>query len=494
MKKAIILITIFCVIIFNISFRTSASTIDSRDLLRERNFLTNSIIVISDNSIGYDVNDFNDIKAKRIKHLSNRLETKTVKEKNVSSEQIYEINFEGKDKNDVLDVIDIISKRKDIIYVGPNYIYDTYYAIPNDPYFSLNSSAYSLVSLQSAWDISTGSSNVKVGIIDSGINPHYTDLIAHYDHSLSQTFSEDGITANIDNLGHGTSVASVLGATNNNSHGTTGICWDLKIVSLKVANADGTFTTASVASAINYANNNSIPIINMSIGFHYDLAIKTAIDNYYGLVVCAAGNEGRNIDSFYSCYPASFDCDNILSVGSCSNYDTISGFSNVSAEHVDVFAPGENIAAVYPCMGCQSDNHISQNLHKCSGTSYSSPFVAGIAALLLSKYPYLSANDIKNTIVNNVDESQNYSYLCTSGGRVNAYKALMNPYHSHSYTIYEWRSTTQHLESCACGGASRLRGHVLVNGQSRCILCKGNANAGIVQPTVLDDEINEIAN
>lgn len=491
MKKILVLGVLCFYIILSFSIKIRASEQDNRDLLYQRAFETDSIIVISNNSQEYKVNDFCDIKANEILHLSNRYEMRNIVEKKFDNENIYKIDFEGNGKEDVLNVIDMLSEREDIIYAGPNYIYDTFYTVPNDTYYGLNSIAYSLVDLQSAWEISTGSSEVRVGIIDSGINANFPELSGHYDSSLSESFCEGELPPNSDALGHGTSVASIIAATNNNSYGTTGVCWDVKVVSLKICNTERTFTTASVVSAINYANDNSIPILNMSIGFDYDLAIKTAIDNYYGLVVCAAGNEGREINSFFSCYPAAFDCDNILSVGSCTTSGTISSFSNVSQEHIDVFAPGEGLVAVYPCMGCDDDSHVAQNFHTISGTSYSSPFVAGIAALLLSKYPHLSYNDIKNTILNNVELNTNCTYLCTSGGIINAYNALINPSHSHSYTIYAWRSTTQHLESCACG-VSRFRGHTVLSGQTICILCNGRADFGILQPSTLSNDTEYI--
>lgn len=403
------------------------------------NFSDDSIIVIQNEKSSPLTKDLKGFEFKKIQMISK------ASNKKGSENNVFLISLNKKSKSNVLNTIEKLSNRDDVIYVGPNFINNEYNTIPNDTLYDYNEQAFNLISLPNAWTITTGSNSVKIGIIDSGIDYNfiYPELAQNYDFSLSRSFSSDGRSPTIDSVGHGTKVASVLASTSNNNYGTTGICWNCKFVSLKVSDYKGDFTSAGIIQAINYANEKGIPILNMSLAIECDLGIKTAIDNYFGLLVCAAGNDGFYLNDFHTIYPAKFDCENMIVVGSCSNSNIRSSFSNYSEIYVDLFAPGEQLVVGYNCSGCNSDLHLSNGFHLDSGTSFSSPIVAGVAGLLLTKYPYLTTNELKTTILNNVDFCNVYQFECLSGGRVNAYKALMNPYHIHNFD--------NELGICLCG-------------------------------------------
>lgn len=431
---------IFTVLIFSISLVLIASNeifaIETRnfsDMNLEYDinddFSDDSIIVVQNNNASPLTKDLKGFEFKKIEKISNANNKKGLEN------NVFLIILNKKSKSNVLNVIEKLRNREDIIYVGPNFINNKYNRVPNDTLYDYNEQAFEMISLPNAWNITTGSNSVKIGIIDSGIDYNfiYPELAQNYDFSLSRSFSSDGRAPTIDSVGHGTAVASVLASNSNNNYGTTGVCWNCKFVSLKVSDYKGDFTSAGIIQAINYADEKGIPILNMSLAVEFDLGLKTAIDNYFGLLVCAAGNDGFYLNDFHTIYPAKFDCENMIVVGSCSNSNIRSSFSNYSEIYVDLFAPGEQLVVGYNCSGCNSNLHLSSGFHLDSGTSYASPIVAGVAGLLLSKYPYLTANELKTTILNNVDFFNIYQFECSSGGRLNAYKALMNPYHVHNF-------------------------------------------------------------
>lgn len=312
---------------------------------------------------------------------------------------------------------------------------------PNDSLIE-NQWAVEQVELNKAWDIYTGSSNIRVGVIDSGINGEHEDLSGNVNSNLSTQFGNYYSTGLTDSVGHGTNVAGIIGAVGNNQTGISGACWDVDLVSLRIATySSATIHMPGILDAIEYANNAnySIPFLNMSVGVSLQ-SLATFVNDPYeftndfidisssydGLLICAAGNgsnfgvvNGKNIgllDNYI--LPASYSpfVSNMIVVGNSDQNDEKAITSNYSSSKVHLFAPGENIITT----------NGNGTYNTTSGTSFSAPLVAGVAALLKSIDPTLTTSQIKAAILNNVDEVNLLSNYCSTGGRLNAYKAALS--------------------------------------------------------------------
>ena len=340
-------------------------------------------------------------------------------------------------KQNVLEAIKLLMQREDVMYAGPDY-YLELFRTPNDSQY--NYQPYTdLLSLPQAWDISTGSSAVRIGIIDSGIYGDHPDLQRWVSDALSVDCTSgvcNSVTAAVDSNGHGTGVAGIIGAEGDNEMGIAGVAWKSTLVSLRVNTTSTGHPTSNVISAINYATSIGLHILNYSGGSTtYNTDLYAAINNYPGLFVCAAGNDAQNIDNI-PVYPACFDLSNIVSVGSCMYDNTVASGSNYGRQTVDLFAPGENVLST----------SIDGDTARFYGTSFAAPYVTGVAALVLAECPHASTVKMKQCIVNYTDTYSAFTSKCVSGGRLNAYKAVKNA-HSFSYT----KNATKHTGTCACG-------------------------------------------
>ena len=292
------------------------------------------------------------------------------------------------------------------------------------------------MNLTSAWNITTGESTIRVGVIDSGIDAEHMEFSGRINASLSHCFTSDYSTALEDESGHGTKVAGIIGATGNNVRGIAGVGWNIELVSLRVTNASGGMTTSAVTDAINYAQANGIQVLNYSGGGYYsdDSANtiynrKVAIQNYEGLLVCSCGNNGRNVNVSQHFPSGHNNFNNVVSVGSINSSLDKSGFSNFGCTTVDLFAPGESILSTYPIALCEghtddTPGHVDIGYHTSSGTSLAAPFVSGVAALMLSIYPSLTSTQIKQILIQTVFPVDTLTDLCVSGGYINAMYAV----------------------------------------------------------------------
>ena len=360
----------------------------------------------------------------------------------------------------------------------------------NDPAYIYPTQEYAFdqIEVEKAWNYySIGSSSIKVGIIDSGIDSNHPDLVGKVS-TLSKKFTYTNTTQlnqsqldymeddpyPTDNIGHGTFIAGIIGAISNNNIGISGVCKNVQLVSLKVTESSQTVAFSNVIAAINYAKTIGIPILNISLGERLSidpetkeilnsepkkevfLALKDAIEDYDGLVVCAAGNDGYMNDNDRPNFPASFDCSNIISVGYSNSYDNVGYYSNIGKNTVDIFAPGENVYSI-------KNNDYNTAYTTGIGSSYAAPYVAATAALLLSYNSSLSTSEIKNRILSNVDQSSNYLNYCVSGGQLNVFKALHNTSHSFSYTSI---NQSQHKKTCNLCGYNENESHYWITSYS----------------------------
>lgn len=402
-----------------------------------------------------------------------------------SFRQILCLTLEEPGKQNVLDTIALLMKHPDVISAEPDYVISLASTEDKDPYKG-GQWAIEKIQLEQAWNYTTGSSSVRVGVIDSGIDGQHPELRNKINVSLSrdyvpgQDITPNSIDDVIDYFGHGTHVAGIIGAATNNLEGISGTCFNIELVSLCVFDETGSASMSSICQAIDHAKYNSIPILNMSLGCIGPSSssslssIAASLAQYSGLVVCAAGNadkmpneEAVDLDNLSDTvvYPAMLGNDKILVVGATKEDDSRWEDSNWGKQNVDLFAPGHDILSCYPyedcryyCFSYNNDgihyNANSVGYHYKSGTSMATPYVAGVAALILAKYPSLSATQIKERILGSTDYVYALNNLCVTSGRLNAYKAV----HPHSFGHYN-TTLTHHLSICTCGATYNKAEH-----------------------------------
>ena len=342
-----------------------------------------------------------------------------------------------------------------VLSAQPNYTYQSA-ATPNDYYFASNQwglnntgqtggSADADIDAPEAWSKTTGSSNVVVAVIDSGVLMSHQDLDGNIwtnpgeiagngvddDHNgyVDDVHGWDFVNGDAnpnDDRGHGTNAASIIGAEGNNGVGVAGVAWDVSIMPLKVLDAFGGGNTAGAVAAIHYAAAEGVRIVNNSWGVATanDPALKAAIEETDALFVCAAGNGGYipadgsdpsgNIgdnSDIYPFIPASLNSANIISVGASTNTDGRATFSNYGAQSVDLFAPGVSILGA----GIASNSKYVGY----TGTSMAAPHVSGAAALMLSANPNLTVGQLKAGLLASADRKAAFAPLSVSGGRLN---------------------------------------------------------------------------
>ena len=416
-------------------------------------FADDSIMVVMSNAASmefaeYSTADFSEIDCLSVEELST-VTTSDVKARwqevqalatarNVSQESIKQafgeyqrvfcIKLQDGSKQNVLDTIDELQKRDDVIYAGPDYIITANSTSPDDDYYE-DQWAIDKISLDEAWDITTGSSTIRVGVIDSGIDADHPDLAGKVDVPYNRDFVTNATSGLLDDpCGHGTKVAGVIGAATDNEDGIAGVCWNVKMVSLRVLDAEGNGLSSNLARAIYYAISIDLPIVNISLGWpswceHYDYALETTFSGYTGLIVCSAGNADYCNDGM-PFYPMNIDQDNIVVVGASTENDTKWTYwdeeeeeyygSNYGQYSVDLFAPGVNIYMTIRGGSYNTD----------SGTSFAAPYVTGVAALMLSVNPNISAADLRAILMGSTDKIAALNNLCASGGRLNALRAV----------------------------------------------------------------------
>jgi len=327
---------------------------------------------------------------------------------------------------------DLKSTMEHIALCEPNFIYRTS-NLPNDPLFS---SMYGLhkISAPDAWSITTGSKSVVVAVLDTGIDYQHPDLAdnmwinlnydpnnQHLHDGFSETLHGASFVANVDDMmddnGHGTHVAGVIGAVGNNNLGLVGVNWNVSLMGLKFLNKKGGGSLFDAVQAIDYAVERGAHVINASWGGpgHSTIlrnTIKQAGES--GVIfIAAAGNSGQDITNA-PFYPASYNLDNVIAVAASNASDKIAPYSGFSKSKVHLAAPGSNIKSTLP----------GATYGTLSGTSMAAPFVAGAAALLYGTFPDENIADIKNRLLSG-DHLDSMSSLVSSGSRLNVYRALL---------------------------------------------------------------------
>jgi subtilisin family serine protease len=332
-------------------------------------------------------------------------------------------------------------------------------SVPNDPQFNLlwglnntgqtGGTPDADIDVPEAWDIQTGSENVVLAVIDSGVDYNHQDLAANM-WTNSGEIAGNGIDDDgngyiddvrgydfinqdndpMDDNGHGSHVAGTIGAAGNNNIGVVGVSPNVSIMPLKFLGFNGGGSTSDAVRAVDYAANNGAKVINASFGGGgYSQAMFNAIgdaNNNGVLFIAAAGNASSNNDSTPS-YPANYDLPNVISVAATNYVDQLSWFSNYGNNTVDLGAPG-GTAAVFPYDQRDILSTLPNNQYGwLPGTSMAAPHVAGAAALLLAQDPSRTPAQLKDILMNTTDPLTSLNGKTVSGGRLNVWKALNRP-------------------------------------------------------------------
>ncbi len=294
-----------------------------------------------------------------------------------------------------------------------------------------------------AWDLATGSHDVVVAVIDTGIDYTHPDLAAnmwtnpgeipgnniddddngYVDDVYGWNFVDNTSDPMDDHL-HGTHCAGTIGAVGNDGNGISGVCWSVKLMALKFLSAGGSGTASGAVSAVEYATENGAHVMSNSWGGGAASQaledVITAANDADALFVAAAGNSGSNNDDTAH-FPSSYEVPNVVSVAANDHDDAPASFSCYGLESVDLFAPGVAIYSTYPTYmtDAMSDRGDDTHYETISGTSMATPHVAGAAALLMSVTGKLSPTIVKAMLMESVDKVDAYSGLVASEGRLN---------------------------------------------------------------------------
>jgi subtilisin family serine protease len=286
-----------------------------------------------------------------------------------------------------------------------------------------------------AWDIFTGSQNVVVGVIDTGVDYNHPDLINNrwinpgeiandgidndYNGFVDDVYGWDFANDDnnpMDDHGHGTHCAGTIGAQGNNNQGVVGVNWTVKLAGIKFLGPYGG-TTSDAIDSIHYAVTTQMTLTSNSWGGGgYSSLLKQAIESARDanqLFIAAAGNSAYDNDQTPS-YPASYDVDNVIAVAASDRHDQLSSFSQWGLNSVDIAAPGSSILSTTP------DNTYSTY----SGTSMATPHVAGACALYLGMYPNSDYQSVKTLLLNSADPIPALQGKVLSEGRLNIHTLL----------------------------------------------------------------------
>jgi len=390
-----------------------------------------------------------------------------------ASDVLHGLRLAHVDPVDTLKAVKALGARPDVLYAEPNYAREAF-SSPNDPLYpnlwalkntgTIFGNVGALlpgydVDAEEAWNITTGSRNVVVGIVDGGIDSNHPDLhqnmwvnpaeipgngldddgngviddINGFDFFHNQgSFFDSG---DLDSENHATHVAGIVGAIGNNGTGVVGVNWQVSLMSLKIFGRPGESPFPSsvrvLVRAYAYAKKMrdlwissggtkgaNIHVLNNSIGGYgrsqTEFDAVSALNDSGVLFVAAAGNYARNNDVF-PIYPAGYELPNVISVAaSTSFFDSLADFTNVGARTVTMSAPGQTIQST-TAFGSYAI---------LSGTSMASPYVAGAGALICAAHPTISVGRLRAALIYNGDVIASHNHKTLTGRRLNVFKSL----------------------------------------------------------------------
>ena len=425
-----------------------SDTVDERMIARE-GYVPGQVIVKLKEGILLDESFLNKHQLKSAEKL---LKTAFKKNKKINEtkksrglDRMYLVKFSSKKK--IADILENLNKDSRVEYAEPDYILSID-AVPNDPSFpqlwgmdntgQTGGTVDADIDAPEAWDIQTGSSDVVIAVIDTGVDYNHSDLVDNIwtnpgeipgdgiDNDGNGIIDDihgynaiDGSGDPMDDNNHGTHCAGTIAAVGNNGIGVIGVNWNASIMPVKFLNAGGGGYTSDAVEAIIYATLMEADIMSNSWGGGgYSLALEDAISaaGDAGIIfVAAAGNNYRDSD-ISPAYPASYDLDNIVSVAATDHNDNKASFSNWGIVSVDLGAPGVSINSTM--------KNGTYGIY--SGTSMACPHVAGVAGLIKAQYPDLTGEGLKVRLLGGVDIIPSMEGKTVTGGRLNAYNSLEN--------------------------------------------------------------------
>ena len=362
------------------------------------------------------------------------------------------------EKSNVVELAEEISKRDDVNYAEPDFI-GTIGIVPDDTRYA-DQWGPQKINAERAWDLETGSNNILIGIIDTGLATADDGSLNHpdLDDATRYILGTDFASDPDDNLprddhSHGTHVAGIAAAMSDNAEGIVGINWNSPVYVCKTFDSVGSGSQADFESAIveivDYAlANNLLAVINLSAGWTSGSntlrdACQYVEDN--GMLFCAiTHNDSSSSIRFPAAYTADFD--SLIAVGSTDDDDTVSSFSN-SGPEITIVAPGRNILATTPTYAVTSGD---TDYDEKSGTSMACPHVTGLASLVWSREPKQTNEQVKDVLINTAKKLGSGNFDNSWGyGRIEAEEAVAKsgwdidlPYNSLNFIDIPENETT----------------------------------------------------
>lgn len=354
-------------------------------------------------------------------------------------------------------LIEELKALPEVAYAEPNFIYKAISTTTSDPmyeklwglkntgtnepnkegnYSGVQGTPGADVNAEKAWQITKGSKNVVIAIIDTGIDYSHPDLVENIwtnPKEIAGNMIDDDGNGYVDDIhgwnafakngnpmdgnAHGTHCAGTIGASHDNNVGVAGVMSEVQMMAVKFLSDQGSGSLADAIDAINYATKMNVDLMSNSWGgggFSQALedSIKAANDRGI-LFVAAAGNSSTNNDSSPH-YPSNYQVNNVISVAAHTVSDNLASFSCFGKRTVHVAAPGHNILSTVP----------GNKYAVYSGTSMATPHVSGVLGLLLSKEGRLPVEEVRNRLMATTVPVGTYRKKTISGGRVDAYNLL----------------------------------------------------------------------
>jgi subtilisin family serine protease len=401
------------------------------------------------------------VKMKKGESLSSSLMSEhglTVQEKiPTKSGNLFRVTTDGKKSLGLL--ISKLGSNDNVKFAEPNYIYSIEDA-PNDPQFGdlwgLNNTgsndpsrtpgtAGADIAAFKSWEIEKGSKEIKIAVIDTGVEYTHPDLAENMWQNEAELNGEEGVDDDgngyiddiygwdfaygdndpIDGHSHGTHCAGTIGAVHNNEVGVAGVMADVSIVAIKFLSDRGSGTSANAVKAIQYATSLDVDLMSNSWGgggFSQAMfdAIEEASDA--GIIFTAAAGNSKSNNDQRPHYPSNYELPNVVSVAAHTAQDTLASFSCYGAETVHVAAPGHKILSTVKNGGYATY----------SGTSMATPHVSGALGLLLAKEGRMGHEEMRERLMETSEPISSYRRKTISGGRLNGYNLLTNKRPSRS--------------------------------------------------------------